>query len=239
MAKEKERLLPVTGVYNMRDLGGYKTKDNKQTKWGTIIRSADLALLTDADLEYLSKLPLKTIIDFRGSQEKESNPDKKPASIVSETWLPIEAGDLAGVQIEDPDNIPQIMKDIYKGILHNFQNELKKFFRILENDLSAPLLFHCSAGKDRTGIAAALFLSALGVDRNIIMEDYMLSAEYIKGKYDFIIQLYPSLAPLTTVQSGYLESAFEELDENFGGVDDYLKDLLQVDIPKLKKLYTE
>lgn len=232
-------LLPIKGAYNMRDLGGYKTKDNKYIKSGIIIRSGDMAQLTEEDLKYLSTLPLRTIIDFRDKFEKDAAPDKQPESLQTATWLPIGAGDLSNIQPENPEDIPQIMENVYKTIIRNFQNELKDFFRIVEDETKAPLLFHCSAGKDRTGIAAALLLSALGVDKNTILEDYMLSAEYIKGKYDYIVKLYPSLAPLTTVQLRYLEAALQTIDEEFGGMESYLKNTLEVNTDKLKSLYTE
>lgn len=90
-------------------------------------------------------------------------------------------------------NIPGILEQAYVYIIQNAQDTYREFFRIVSEERNTPLLFHCSAGKDRTGIAAALLLGALGVDREVIMEDYMLSAEYIKGKYDAIVQAHPDL----------------------------------------------
>ena len=116
------------------------------------------------------------------------------------------------------------------------QDVYKEFFSILSEKENAPLLFHCSAGKDRTGIAAALLLSALGVDRETVTEDYMLSAEHITKKYEFITREHPELKPLTTVRKEYLETAFRVIDEEFGGIERYLIDNLEVD---LDKLYTE
>lgn len=233
------RLLPLEGAYNVRDLGGYKTKDNKYTKWRTIIRSGDLKDLTEEDLKHLCEIPLRTDIDFRSKYEKETAPDKHPDSLNEYTWLSIDAGDMSDIRIKDTEQVPRIMEGAYRTIVSQFQKEFKQFFRILEDETKAPLLFHCSAGKDRTGIASALFLSALGVDKETILHDYMLSAEYLKGKYDFVIQMQPSLAPLITVYPEYLQAAFQEIDDKFGGMDNYLRHHLEVDIEKLKELYTE
>lgn len=240
MKKDKNmRLLPIQGAYNMRDLGGYTTQENKQVKWGKLLRSGDLNELTVKDLQYLDNFPLLTDIDFRSLPEKENAPDKYPQSLKKYIWLPIDAGDMSDIKITETSQIPLMMKEAYRTIIRKFQNEYKTFFRILAENGRTPLLFHCSAGKDRTGIAAALILSALEVDRSVVMEDYMLSAEYIKGKYDFLIRMQPALEPLTTVRPEYLKAAFEVIDEEFGGIESFLTHNLEVDIPKLKELYTE
>lgn len=131
------------------------------------------------------------------------------------------------------------MEEVYAYIIRNMQDVYKEFFSILSEKENAPLLFHCSAGKDRTGIAAALLLSALGVDRETVTEDYMLSAEHITKKYEFITREHPELKPLTTVRKEYLETAFRGIDEEFGGIERYLIDNLEVDLDKLRELYTE
>lgn len=237
--KSKIRLLPVTGAYNMRDLGGYPAAGNKKVKWNTIIRSGDLNNLTDSDLEFLSSLPLRTDIDFRGKSEKKAAPDKMPATVINYIPLTLEAGDMTDMQHFDKSRIPTILEDVYVYIIRNAQAIYKEFFQILADKNTPPLLFHCSAGKDRTGIAAALFLGALGVDRETIMEDYLLSAEYIKGKYDYIIRSHPEFEPLTTVKKEYLEAAFDVIDKEFGGLDSYLTTQLGVDLGKMRNLYTE
>ena len=238
-----QRLLPMKGAYNMRDLGGYPAADNKQVKWNVIIRSGDLNALTEEDVDYLASLPLRTDIDFRGEKEKSAAPDKMPDTVNQYVSLSIETGDMSGIigNIKELDlqKLPSIMQDVYVYIIRNAQSIYSHFFRILEDENSAPLLFHCSAGKDRTGIGAALLLSALGVSREIVIEDYMLSAEYIKGKYDYIIRSHPAFEPLTTVKREYLEAALQVSETEFGGMDNYLMKHLKVDVAKLRQLYTE
>ena len=97
-------------------------------------------------------------------------------SLKEYVWLPVDAGDMNDIKITDVTLIPKMMEEAYRTIIRKFQNEYKRFFEILINRQAAPLLFHCSAGKDRTGIAAALLLSALGVDKETVMQDYLLSA---------------------------------------------------------------
>lgn len=233
------RLLPITGAYNLRDLGGYEAADGKHVKWKTLLRSGDLHQLTAEDLDYLAAIPLKTDIDFRGKTEKETAADKTPSTLNQYIPLPIEAGNMSDMQHIDASKLPNILEDVYAYIIKNAQTTYKLFFQILTDEKSAPLLFHCSAGKDRTGIAAALLLAALGVDKETIMKDYLLSAEYIKGKYDFLTDKYPQFAPLTTVKKEYLEAALNTIDKEFGGMESYLTNNLGADLKKLRKLYTE
>lgn len=233
------RLLPMQGAYNVRDLGGYPTRDGKQTKWRRLFRAGDLNKLTQNDLQYLQDIPLLTTIDFRNSGEVNDAPDKKPESLKEYIWLPINAGDMSDIKVTDAASIPQVMEDAYRTIIRKYQDKYKDFFRILAVEENAPILFHCSAGKDRTGIAAALTLAALGVDHKTIIEDYLLSAEYLKGKYDFLIQKYPALEPLTTVRPEYLNAALQTIDEEYGGMEHFLKYNLEIDLEKMKRLYTE
>ena len=224
--EEYLRLLPVEGVYKMRDLGGYPAAGHKHVKWKTFIRSGDLNKLTESDLAYLASLSIRTDIDFRSIQEKKVAADRIPATVTQYIPLSIEAGDMTDMAHFNL-NI-QYAQDTYR-----------EFFRIVSEERNTPLLFHCSAGKDRTGIAAALLLGALGVDRKVIMEDYMLSAEYLKGKYDAIVQAHPEFAPLTTVRKEYLEAAFQTIDSDYQGLENFLRNQLGADIDRLRALYTE
>lgn len=235
------RLLAVAGAYNLRDLGGYKAAGNKLVKWRTLLRSDELSKLTETDLDYLESLPLRTVIDFRGKKEQNTAPDVLPPSVKHYYPLALEAGDMDGVrkikELNAP-SLPALLEEVYAYIIRNAQPVYKEFFRIVADRHNAPLLFHCSAGKDRTGIAAALLLASLGVDRETIMEDYLLSARYIKGKYESLTRARPELEPLTTVRKEYLEAAFRVIDTEFGGTDKYLSTQLDVDIEKMRELYT-
>ena len=234
-----ERLLPMTGAYNMRDLGGYKNIEGNHVKRNTFIRSDDLGNLTITDLEYLAHLPLRTVIDFRGEEEKRSTPDRLPETVSKYIQLPIEAGDISDIARSDKNDMATVMEQVYGYIIRNQQSTYSEFFKIISVNKNTPLLFHCSAGKDRTGIAAALLLSALGVDRKTVIEDYMLSAKHIPQKYEFITKAHPELKPLVTVKEEYIETAFHVMDKEYGGVENYLVNNLGADIKKLRELYTE
>ncbi len=233
------RLLPIQGAYNVRDLGGYKTKDGRQVKWGKVIRSGDLNHLTDSDLLYFSRIPLKSYIDFRDSAEIAAAPDKYPPTVTHLYKLPILAGDLSSISKLTPESALSMLGEMNKEFVKEWQPVYADFFKILMEEDNSPLLFHCSAGKDRTGYAAALFLSSLGVDRETIIQDYMLSAEYLKDKYAREIKAYPVLAPLMTVKREYIEAAFNLIDQEYGGMENYLTNYLYVDLEKMKNLYLE
>lgn len=235
---EHTRLLPTEGAYNVRDLGGYTTADGKTVKWNKVIRSGDLDKLTEADLQLFNELPLYSYIDFRDSSELVAAPDKKPASVKQVYHLPIDAGSIMQLHLS-LNATESMMEEINRYFATGAQEVYKEFFRILADEKNAPLLFHCSAGKDRTGFAAAMFLSALGVDRETIIEDYMLSAPLLEEKYAEDIKVHPQLAPLMTVKRSYIEAAFEVIDREYGGVENYLTQHLGVNLEALKKIYTE
>lgn len=236
---EPTRALPIEGAYNVRDLGGYPAADNKKVKWRKVIRSGDLHLLTDSDLDYFNAIPLKTYIDFRDPQEIASAPDRTPASLVNQVSLPIETGDIISMQNITPELAETALVDGNKYLARENQKAYKEFFRLLMDDNNTPLLFHCSAGKDRAGFGAALFLASLGVDRKLIIDDYMLTNECLKDKYTDIIAQMPFLKPLFEVRKEYISAAFEVIDNEYGGVDNYLTNQLNVDLKRMRELYTE
>ncbi len=237
--KENLRMMALEGAYNVRDLGGYPTADGKKVKWNKTLRSGDLNLLTKSDLEHFENMNLKTIIDFRDSNEIAQAADRLPTTLKNSHLLSIDAGSIIEMQSISEESAPTLLAKANIAFVKDFQDQYREFFRILQNEKSAPLLFHCSAGKDRTGYAAAMFLSSLGVDREVIMEDYLLSAELVKEKYDSIVSAFPVLEPLMTVRPEYLQAAFDEIDLNYGGTEKYLTDCLNVDLELMRKLYTE
>ena len=238
-SKENVRILPMEGAYNVRDLGGYAAADNKTVKWNNVFRSGDLNLLTNKDLSYFKELDLRTIIDFRSNEEIEKAPDKTPGSLKNSYLIPIEVGNVYDIQSITKDTAEVFMIEMNKLLVDKFQDEFREFFRIVQDTVSAPLLFHCSAGKDRTGLAAALFLASLGVDKQTIIEDYMLSAELVKEKYQPFVDQNPALEALLTVKPEYLTAAFDEIENKYGGLELFLTECLRVDIPLMRRMYTE
>lgn len=240
-----ERHLPMAGGYNFRDLGGIKTKDGRYTQWGKLFRSDELKKLTDADLAYLSSIPLNTIVDFRTDKEVSSAADKKPSSVKQNLHLPIEPGNLSDWEAmaqmvgATEEEMEQYMIDLNQLLAKDVgaTEQYREFFKLLQTDSKIPLLFHCTAGKDRTGMGTALILWALGVDEDTIIKDYLLSNEYLDEKYAVYKEKYPQFIPLIEVRAKYLQAGLDKIKEEYGSVDSYLVDVLQVDIAKMKQTF--
>ena len=115
--------------------------------------------------------------------------------------------------------------------------QYKEFFKYVQDANTLPLSFHCSAGKDRTGVATMLILSALDVDKETIMKDYLLSKDYIASKYSSFLKIYPQIAPLVTVDEKYLNAAYDAIDKKYGSMTKFLTETLGIDIQKMKELY--
>lgn len=239
-----ENHLPIEGGYNFRDLGGIKTSNNKTINWGKIIRSGDMNKLTDNDLKYLSSIPLTSIVDFRTADEINVAPDKTPQSVTNNFKLSISpgnlfnTGNLSKYTSNELDSIMMQMNILFvtdEAIIKNY----KEFFTLLQNEKNLPLLYHCSAGKDRAGMATALLLYALGVDDETIMDNYLASNTYLADKYSKYINLYPSLKSLYTVKKEFLGAGITRIKSDYGTVEKYLEQVLDVDIQKIRKIFLE
>jgi protein-tyrosine phosphatase len=199
------RILPLTGVFNVRDLGAYPAADGRRVKQGLIYRSGDLDGLTPEDRDLMEGLGLKTIIDFRSEEERTHAPDPDFASLVNRIWLPINAGNMIGIEKRRGSlSYKDVMLLLYRTLIRDLIPEYRDFFAVVSNPLSLPLLFHCSAGKDRTGVAAALFFSALGVDRETIYSDYELSALLLQERFKPLVDAHPEFSDIVVVKREYL-----------------------------------
>lgn len=237
-----DKHLPIAGGFNFRDLGGYKTKDNHFVKWGKIFRSDDLSTLTQDDLAYLSSIPLLTVIDFRSSDEIKNSQDKKPSSLKEELQLSINPGNLNSMMDLSSSKIDSAMIEMNQLLVTepNIIAEYRKMFQLLQNpENNVPLLYHCTAGKDRTGMASALILFALGMDEKDVMNDYLLSNKYIIPKFASIIQKKPETLSLFSVKKEFLQAGIDKMKEKYGSVDNFLINELNVDLAKLRNLYLD
>lgn len=239
-----ERHLPMEGGYNFRDLGGYPTTEGRFVKWGKIFRSDEMNRLTRSDLNYLSTIPIRSVVDFRTENEVQNAPDKVPASVVQSYSYYINPGNLDITNQEqlhafDADRIDSVMMEINISLVSDPANvmQYKELFRLLQHEENTPLLFHCTAGKDRTGMGAALILFALGVDRDIIMDDYLLSNIYLKDKYGSIAAQHPNLSGLYGVNPNYLQAGINKIEEVYGSVILFLEQELEVDIQAFRDTY--
>jgi protein-tyrosine phosphatase len=177
-----ERLLPLKGGRNFRDLGGYVGADGRQVRWGRIYRSAVMSGLTVEDLDYLAALDIDTVCDLRstGERQREPNPYEAAAGKVFAAMdYELDYADMAGMMTaKTRAEAISAFSEAYARFAVTLTPQFTDLFKRLVRD-EAPLAFNCSAGKDRTGLASALILSVLGVSRNDVVADYALSETYV------------------------------------------------------------
>jgi protein-tyrosine phosphatase len=241
-----QRACIVENAPNFRDLGGYPSENGKHTAWRKIFRSQTLAQLSDSDVEKLKELGVKTVIDFRSDDEVASEPSRLPEG-VKVVRLPIEVGRNDTLQAMQQlmtgalDSIQGVsfMQAANRTFVAEFAPQYKAFFRILLQPESYPVVFHCTAGKDRTGFAAAMLLSALGVDWDTVMNDYLLTNRYRKPPVSappIPEQAMPAFRQILSVQPSYLNAAKEEIIRRYGCIDSYLYQALSVGKEEKDKL---
>ncbi len=252
-----ERLLPLEGGFNLRDLGGYPTVGGGHVKRGMLYRSGTMALLSTADGQSLADLGITTICDFRRQDERALEP-----TLWAETHgihlIARDYKESSGVLLEllkRPDanavTMRNAMIDLYREIPYDHAPSYQAMFeRLLAGHV--PLLFNCSAGKDRTGVAAVLILHALGVAQDVILEDYLLTnrhadfARLLKHKTGVVAALAQNapevVAPVLAVETAYLQALFDTLDSRHGSIDTYLDAVLgvgQAERERLRALLVE
>ena len=248
VADSAARLVPVEGAINLRDVGGYATQDGKHVKWGRIYRSAAIDQLTDADMDTLAKRNIYSVVDFRGYEESAKAPDRLLPNTVY-LRLPAGSDQNSMDMFKDLKNGEEALKQFY-GKTDVLVPRYKPFFQQLLNlpDTTA-VLYHCTAGKDRTGIATALLLSALDVPQEKIMEDYLASNVYRAANNKEMIEQMVKMGldrhvaeDMAAVKPSYLEATFAAIQKQYGSVAKFLKNQLGLDqeaITRLKAKFTE
>jgi protein-tyrosine phosphatase len=255
-----ERLLPLEQGSNFRDLGGYPAADGKHVRWGLIYRSGGTPMLSEADLAEIRGLGLAHMVDLRSSEERVLAPSRI-------TGVPYTAIGYSMTTMMPMDPAAMAQQSRTGGLYRQMPVFLAQHLRIVFADLlsgDGPLVYNCSAGQDRTGFVTAMILSALGVPRETIIEDYHLSTAYRRPEYEMPKidlaafpgnpvaamfargQEHPGVRkamPLKTADGApYLGQAFAAIDERWGSVDAYLEKeigLTPADIAKLRALYLE
>ena len=253
-------MLPLEGAYNFRDLGGYPTGDGRRVRWRRLFRSGTLSRLTPADQRVLAELHVRTICDLRSSRERLQEPG---------TWMPdrsrrlswdyeLEGDAVMGafrVGTPTPERVREAITDFYLSAPERFAARLGSIFRVMATD-EAPLIVHCTAGKDRTGFVAAILLRALGVTESEVLSDYALTDRVVDyeelyragafqqtGAWAFLSQLPSEVrAPLLAADPAYLQAMLRQIDERYGSLTTYLHERLEVDtamLDTLRDLYLE
>ncbi len=236
--------LHLASAPNLRDIGGYRTSDGKWVKVGLLYRSDGLDALTDADLATVQALGIKLVCDLRTDGERSSKPDKEiPGStneqfnIIGEDELTakitnaITSGDKAAQQeLLGDGKAERLLVDGGRSIVSGASPlaQYAVFFERIEDPANLPTVMHCSAGKDRTGWASAAILTALGVPKATVMQDYLASNEYLKAKNDKTLMQTGALIdsallePVLTVKKEYLDASFSEVKAKYTTFDKYL-----------------
>lgn len=232
------RYIGLPGTTNFRDLGGYLGHQGRSVRWRMLFRSDHLAGLTPDGLQGLQALGVRRSADFRGVQERSADAyaweglqihalTVEP-TVVQKALALVQAGGRLSVA----DSVV-MMQDTYRSFVRQNAGQFAQLFRLLLEDES-PTVFHCTAGKDRTGWAAALILETLGVARTDIEQDYLLTNQFYRrppAMASRAAQSVPQeiLDVLWRVQPAFLSSAYEMVEREHGGMQSYLREVLQLD----------
>ena len=253
-ASRNSRVLSLDGGINFRDLGGYVNKDGKAVRWRKVFRCGHLSNLSEKDLDELEKIGVNKINDFRREDEQRQSPSKSiradfiddyQISIgdISRFWEFLFDGELT------PESSHELVVNSYRSCINDVIPAFTKFMRELVNNLDGVSVFHCSAGKDRTGMAAALILGALEVPRKVIVEDYLLTRKYYNPTR--LIEIIEGhlreakvkdwdrawLTPYVSVHEDNINAFLDAIDDQYGSIKNYLKDALMVSEKDLNKLH--
>jgi protein-tyrosine phosphatase len=218
-----QRLLPLVGAYNFRDLGGYPTVDRQVTRWGQLFRSDTLQALTDADLGILRDVGLASIIDLRTPAEVDRL-GRGILEVEPVRYLHLSVIQEAATARQELPPLSELdLASLYLRWLDSSHQPLVDALTTVGDPTNWPLVFHCAAGKDRTGVLAALVLDILGVERPVIVEDYMLTASRLdliraRQRLDPDTANRMLVAPqLFDVEAQTMETFLHGLHDRYGG----------------------
>lgn len=264
-----ERLLPLEGGSNFRDVGGYPAADGRRVRWGRIYRSGAMPKLTDRDYAYLSSLGIEVVCDLRSLEERQLSPTDAPRFDAVYEAVDYPAAEIFRDLPAPGEPIMPERRARIGNLYEQWPVSLAPQFRLIFEHLLAgevPLAFNCSAGQDRTGVATALVLSALGVPRETILADYHLSTSFRRPDFEMVDEGLEESAKTNIVaryvlrmraagpqaraprplldESGQprLAATFAAIERRWGSVETYLDVQLGIDgadIARLRQLYTE
>jgi protein-tyrosine phosphatase len=239
----ERRHIQLDGCLNLRDLGGYPSGDRHRVRRDCIFRSDELHALTDADLVALANLGIRVVFDLRTASERATRPNRLPEGVELLERVSASAGAdvrtteeqiaLGELPLRDDD----YLASVYVDLLDRLAPELHVILEQAVHAVARPLLFHCAAGKDRTGIVAAVLLGLLGVSDDVILDDYELTSTYFTPRrMDALAAVMAEhrvanerVRPLLEARRPVLASALRHLHEQWGGFDGYARVRLGVE----------
>ena len=246
---EYDREIHLKGTTNTRDIGGYTTSDLRTIRPGQIIRSENLSRLTEADFQKLEEIGVKTVIDLRTDKEHEKKPTvwlgdnppqfyHFPVGDADDAWFKAQRSLIKRNKFSARDS-QELMVDGYRTIAEDGVSSYEQVMKVVLDQSNWPVLIHCNAGKDRAGIATTLILEAIGVDRETIMEEYLLTNEIGRSKEKAELMAKESSKsrrisrgpsadawyPIVGVQPEMLEAYYTTVETQYGSMDAFLNKL--------------
>jgi protein-tyrosine phosphatase len=237
------RVIPMEGTTNVRDLGGWPARDGRRVKYGQLFRAARLARITEADTRTLKALGVRTVVDLRGADERAKVPNVEhgfhEVSLAVEPSIGPRLREMAEKSEGTAEEMRAMMARAYAAYAIEWSAQYRALFALLLSEQRVPLLFHCTAGKDRTGFGAALILAALGVREDAIREDYLATTRLWVPDEEASHTLPPEVAQvLLSVHTSLLGAAFDAIHQWHGTLEAYLRDRLGLDAGRLETLRT-
>ena len=254
------KVIKLDSTFNTRDLSFFKTKDGRSIKENRLIRSGHLHYATLNDIETLKKHNIKIIVDFRSEHEFVSRADVRIDGVTYLNFPALPRKELASKGSNADSNLLDLVSEDKGGkkmLLSTYKNlfltkegteAYKNFFKVVTENKDGAILWHCSQGKDRAGMAAYLLEYALGLSSEDMLADYLhtnLAMERVIARLTPVVlkesnnnhALLPHLKDVFTAQEDYLNAAIETINETYGSIENYLINVLEVDIEKLKENY--
>ena len=229
----RSRELAWDGCLNVRDLGGHRTEDGEETRYGAVVRADSVRQLTDEGWQALVEYGIRTVVDLRMDDEREDDPpagapvDLLHISLFDDNKAVFKEIDAAAEAAPD---VASATRDVYLLFLEHFKANVATAIRAVANAPEGGVVVHCMGGKDRTGLVTALLLALAGVDEEQIAADYALSEERLRPRHELWFAEAQTEAELERLQriaqtpAASIVGVFEELERRYGSVEGYLRD---------------
>ncbi len=228
-----DRMLPFTGAFNFRDLGGYPTNDDRHIKWRTLFRADALHRLPDEELDQLAEIGMRSVLDLRTKGEVDNGHLVDGTRGIRHFHFPVLNERWERKELDPNAPADQVLGSLYVEMLDVGANALRDSVQTVANAENIPAVFHCAAGKDRTGVLAAMIMTLVGVDRELIIADYAISGRNMDSLVERLKKDSPeSLSSMNDQPKAYLAAPpaamrhlLEHIDTRYGSVRAYCAEI--------------